>query len=51
MKRMFGLDGATPLLSVSGRPENCPNLGVGFSACLEVGRNSLWIKAYVNARD
>jgi hypothetical protein len=37
---MFGLDGATPLLSVSGRPENCPNLGVGFSACLEVGRNS-----------
>src|ERR1700730_13523274 len=40
MKRMFGLDGATPLLSVSGRPENCPNLGVGFSACLEVGRNS-----------
>src|SRR5580704_4312996 len=40
MKRMFGPDDATPLVSFSGRPENCPNLGVGFSACLEVGRNS-----------
>jgi len=25
---MFGVDDAMPLVSFSGRPENCPNLGV-----------------------
>src|SRR5580704_17026547 len=40
MKRMFGVDDAMPLVSFSGRPENCPNLGVSLSACPDVGRNS-----------